>query len=41
MVWVISFALVILVFAASVFAKRKGWLRTSKVLEAVAWFWPF
>jgi len=37
----ISFAILIVLGAGLIIAARKKWRRTSKVLEAVLWLWPF
>jgi hypothetical protein len=41
MAWVISLSCLAALVTASIVAEQKGWLRTSKVLQFLGWFWPF
>jgi hypothetical protein len=41
MAWVISLSCLAAEVTATIVGEQKGWLRTSKVLQLLAWFWPF
>jgi predicted protein tyrosine phosphatase len=41
MAWVISLSCAVTLGIALAVADQKGWLRTSKVLQFLGWFWPF